>query len=375
MRPELIHIPGIYLSIPSYGVMMVLGFIAALTLARLRSRRLGEDPDHITNFGIYALIAGVLGARAMHVIHLWHEYYQYHPTEILAIWSGGLEFLGGVLAAILVMVVYFRRRKLAVFKFLDILAPALMLGLAFGRLGCFLNGCCFGAVCDLPWAIRFPPVVSHTTRAVTPNGHVDLNYSYPYAYQLTPDLERPGQEQTIDLPPAYYDGYSDGQGHWASAPEFIEPERREQFFPQPKDPSDLTPQQIEALRCDHPMHPIHPTQLYSLLNALLLAGVLTLVFRRYRYHGQIFAYMLILYGLARFAIEMLRTEPIFFAGLTISQNMALWAVAAGILTILLRRRTPLNLPAPAQQPPQSDKHASINKSPAKRRRRTHRQES
>ena len=320
-----------------------------------------------------------MGARAMHVIHLWRDYYQYHPTEILAIWSGGLEFLGGVLAAIVVMIIYFRRKRLGVFKFLDILAPALMLGLAFGRMGCLLNGCCFGAACELPWAIRFPPVVSHTSRAVTPNGHTTLAYSYPYAYQLVPDPERGGKEPLLELPGSYYDGYTDGQGHWASTAQYIEPDRRDQFHRQPKDPSELTPEQVQALGNDYPMHPIHPTQIYAILNALLLSGVLTLMFRRYRYHGQIFAWMLIFYGLTRFGIEMLRTEPIVLAGLTISQNMALWAILAGVVTILFRRRTALTQPVPAtvaqQKAAQSDKEASMSRSPSNRRRRTHRHES
>ena len=340
MRPELFCIPWIHLSIPSYGAMMVVGFLAALALARWRSRRLGEDPNHITDFGVYALLAGVLGARGLHVIHNWGEY-RHNLGQVFAVWSGGLEFLGGVLVAMVAFAWYFRRRKLPMLKYLDILAPALMLGLAFGRIGCFLNGCCFGAVCDLPWGMRFPAVV----KAARPGCHGDdangaQRYGYPYEYQLHRDTSRHGEKKTpIELPPEYY-GYADGEGRWYDDPGRIPPDpagARREYYRTLKPPAELSSQQRrEMAQGRYRMKNIHPAQAYSFANAVVLCVVLNALFRWRKREGQVFGVMLVLYGVTRFGLEMVRTEPVVFAGMTISQHLGIVAAIAGIVLLVLR---------------------------------------
>jgi len=342
MRPELFTIPFINLSIPAYGVMMVTGFICALFLSRYLCRRLGENPEHIANFAVYALLAGVIGARLFYVLHNL-SYYKQYPREIIAVWSGGLEFYGGFIGASLVMIIYFRRKKLSILKFLDILAPALMIGLSFGRIGCFLNGCCFGAPTSLPWAIKFPPLV-HTHR--TPDSGCQRSpipqYSIPYAHQLLPDRQRhPDGRPLLELPTEFYDGYSNDTGHWIASLELLTTEERKDFHRLPKSPSELTSEQLILLESGaFPMLPIHPTQLYSFLNALLLGLLLTyLILRHYRFKGQIFFLMIILYGIARFILEHLRADnPIEFDGFTISQNLSLIAIPLGLIMLLILSR-------------------------------------
>lgn len=319
MRPELFTLPFIHVSIKSYGLMMVLGFLAALWMARRRCLKLRENPLHITNFAVYPLLAGVVGARAMHVMHNWSSFYRHDLKAIFAIWSGGLEFLGGLVLAILVMLVYFKHKKLPILKFLDILAPAAMLGLAFGRVGCLLNGCCYGAPCELPWAIRFPAVNTHTHVGPGCEKVTETRYSNPYDYQLYPDPDnRPEQPTLIELPADYY-----------------KPGYRE-----PKPINQLTEQQLQDMQNNlYPMHPIHPSQIYSIGNALLICLLLNLMFRRRKFDGHIVAWMLILYGITRFALEMVRVEPTEWFGLTISQNMGLVALIIGLaLLIYLPRR-------------------------------------
>ena len=337
MRPELFTIPLINISVKSYGFMMVLGFIAAMFLARRRCRLQGENPDHITNFSVYVLLAGIVGARIMFVLHHPGEY-QGNFLKVFAIWSGGLEFLGGVICAILVMVIYLKRKKLSVLKYLDILAPALMLGLAFGRLGCLLNGCCFGATCEQPWAIRFP-AVNYRSEGVF-SSQSPPSFSYPYAYQLIPHSHRhKNTPATINLPENFYYGFSDHQGSFCFSKSEIPSDRQDNFYPSPKSAAELNPQQLADLeQGKFPMHPIHPTQLYSLISALLLCTLLTFMFRFYKFPGQIIAAMMILYGIARFSIEMLRTEPLEFTGLTISQNVSLALIITGITLIVIFRR-------------------------------------
>jgi len=341
MRPELFSLPFVHIGIKSYGLMLVLGFIAGLLLARRSCRKLGESPEDITNFGLYALLAGVGGARLCHVIHNWSAYRD-NLREIFAIWSGGLEFLGGFIAALAVMLIYFRRKKLPILKFLDILAPALMLGLAFGRMGCFLNGCCFGGTCDLPWAIRFPAVNHITHRGSGCEKQTLSQYSFPFDYQLMPDFDRK-RGPLLELPADYYDGYVDQDGYWVSNFDHINPDLRDKFYRLVKPAGQLSEQQLKDLEAGiYKMHPIHPTQLYSLLNALLLCVILTLLFRWRKRHGQIFAYMLIGYGITRFGLECIRTEPTALFGLTISQILGLLAVPAGvIMLIFLSRRPPI----------------------------------
>ncbi|MBN1845328.1 MAG: prolipoprotein diacylglyceryl transferase [Sedimentisphaerales bacterium] len=332
MRPELFTLPFVHLSIKSYGTMMVIGFLAALLLSRWRARKLGENPYHITNFAVYVLLAGIVGARLMYILHNWSEY-QGNPFRMLAIWAGGLEFLGGVVCAVLVVMVYLKWAKLPVLRYLDILAPALMLGLAFGRMGCFLNGCCFGKACELPWAIRYPAL--NTLSAPGCDARRETHYSNPYLYQLTPDPQRPDQP-VLELPADFYNGYTDGKGWWIWSKQGLTEQEAQTLYPMPKAVQDLDPRHVEELRQGrHPMHPIHPAQLYSVLNALFLCLILNLLFRRYRFGGQIIAVMLILYGASRFFLETLRTEPIEFDGLTISQNLGIIAVLVGLVLLIV----------------------------------------
>lgn len=331
MQPELFCIPFINISIKSYGAMMVLGFLSGLWMSRWRCRKVGGNPDFITNLSIYILFAGVFGARFMHVFHNW-ESYQGNLGDILAIWSGGLEFLGGVVLAVIVAVIIFRWKKLSALHYMDILAPGLMLGLAFGRVGCLLNGCCFGAPCDVAWGARFPAVNHMTQRAPGCEKETLSQYSYAYDYQLTPDLDRyPDQPPLVQLPNDYYRGYLVDKGlHWVPTKDQIP--TGQVVIPAPKPMGELTASQIEALKQGHfPMHKIHPAQIYSIIKALGICLILNIAWRWRKKEGQIFSLMLILYGIARFLVELLRVEPLEFDGLSISQNMGLILVVTGFV--------------------------------------------
>ena len=338
MYPELFSLPLIHHGIPSYGSMLVMGFLTAYFMAYRRCRKVNENPLHISNFSVYALLAGVVGARLFHVIHNWPTY-RGNPAEIFATWDGGLEFLGGFACAMAAMLIYFGRRKLPILRFLDILAPAMMLGLAFGRMGCLLNGCCFGAPCELPWSMRFPVVNTYVQRQAGCQKSSELRYSYSYAYQLYADEQRrPGQGPLIDLPAEYY-GYTDGQGNYSEDPV-------SGYYYGLKPVAQLTAEQLEEMKHgQYRMHRIHPAQLYSLANALIICLLLNLLFRHRRYDGQIFALMLILYGPTRLFIESLRTDsPLEFNGLTISQNLGVACLLAGIvMMIVLRLRARRNV--------------------------------
>jgi phosphatidylglycerol:prolipoprotein diacylglycerol transferase len=145
-----------------YGVMMALAFLAGLWTAARRGVYSGLTPDKVYDIGIWLMIGTIVGARTVHVITYWDELmkdplFPSAPwTEIFMVQRGGLVFYGGLVGASLACVLYARRRKIPLFKLADVLAPSIALGYVFGRLGCFLNGCCYGQVCHLPWAVRFP---------------------------------------------------------------------------------------------------------------------------------------------------------------------------------------------------------------------------
>ncbi|MBN2128088.1 MAG: prolipoprotein diacylglyceryl transferase, partial [Sedimentisphaerales bacterium] len=112
MHPELFEIPIIHLTVKSYGFMMVVGFLAAVAVIRYLSRHFTRDPQHITNAALYALIAGVAGARVFFVIHYFDQFRDGPWHHVFAIWNGGLELIGGVLLAIAAILFYIWYHKL-----------------------------------------------------------------------------------------------------------------------------------------------------------------------------------------------------------------------------------------------------------------------
>ncbi|MBI9017468.1 MAG: prolipoprotein diacylglyceryl transferase [Phycisphaerae bacterium] len=327
MLPELFTIPFLNISIQSYGTMMALGFVFAVMLARHLAKKQNENPEIIMNFALWAMLCGVGGARLFHAIHHHQEYDSF--IEFFMVWKGGLEFLGGVIATIIFAFFYFRKLKKSVLKFFDILAPALMIGLAFGRVGCLMNGCCFGATTDKPWAITFPAINYRTDNAPGKQKNKEPQYSHPFYHQLVSDPQRrPGKGPLLELPEEYYQsGYDENNDK----------------VRYPIAPSELPEKQLHDLKCGcYKMHPIHPTQIYSTINGLLAAGVLLLLMRRKKFHGMITAAMLIWYGIARFILESLRADnPIEKTGFTISQNLGILSVLIGLgLLIYLYKTQP-----------------------------------
>ncbi|MFW6133672.1 MAG: prolipoprotein diacylglyceryl transferase, partial [Planctomycetota bacterium] len=143
-----------------YGLMLVFGFLTAISIAQRTARRAGEPPRNVAHCGLLALVAGVIGARIAYIIENYEQFAQSpNPvSEMINITSGGLIYYGGVVLAGAVVLIFLRRRRLPIRRYLDIIAPSLMIGLAFGRAGCTLNGCCYGERCDPHWplAMRFP---------------------------------------------------------------------------------------------------------------------------------------------------------------------------------------------------------------------------
>ncbi|KPK40116.1 MAG: hypothetical protein AMJ78_07535 [Omnitrophica WOR_2 bacterium SM23_29] len=140
----------------SYGVMLALAFLLATFLARRRAISIGMDGDTILDLGVYLIVSGILGARLLYVL-LNLEYYKDNPFESLTIWRGGLAWYGGFTLAILVAIWFSRAKVLPLLKTCDLIIPYVALGQAIGRIGCFLNGCCYGKPTTLAIGVRFGP--------------------------------------------------------------------------------------------------------------------------------------------------------------------------------------------------------------------------
>ena len=140
-----------------YGVMMAVAFFAGLWTATRRARLVNISPDVITDVTLWLMAGSIIGARFVYVTTYWKQEFASQPfSEVFMVQHGGLVFYGGLIGAFVASVIYLYWKKLPVWKIADILAPSIALGSVFGRIGCLLNGCCYGRACDLPWAIRFP---------------------------------------------------------------------------------------------------------------------------------------------------------------------------------------------------------------------------
>ncbi len=145
------------LTIHWYGVMIALAFLAGLWTATRRARHENISSERIADIVIWIMVGAILGARIVYVATYWKDEFAGQPlSEIFMIQHGGLVYYGGLIGATIAGVIYIRWKKLPLWKTADVLAPSIALGNVFGRIGCFLNGCCFGRVCSLPWAVRFP---------------------------------------------------------------------------------------------------------------------------------------------------------------------------------------------------------------------------
>src|SRR5437870_3141390 len=130
---------------------MAAAFLAGLWTASRRGLREGIPPETILDLGPWLIIGAIAGARTLYVITFWREQFATKPfPEIFMVQKGGLVYYGGLIGASLAYIIYARRKKLALWKGADVLAPSIALGYFFGRIGCLMNGCCYGRPCNLP---------------------------------------------------------------------------------------------------------------------------------------------------------------------------------------------------------------------------------
>jgi phosphatidylglycerol:prolipoprotein diacylglycerol transferase len=239
-----------------YGLMLFLAFLGSMNLAAWRARRERLDPELIYDLSVWVFVGGLIGARVFYVVQYWGD--RIHTiADIFRIWEGGIVLYGSIIGGTAAFFLYRAIRPFPLLPLLDVVAPSLALGIAVGRIGCFLNGCCYGDRCALPWGVSFP------------------RDSPPWREQVGAGL----------IP---------GNSAWSL--------------------------------------PVHPTQLYSAIDGFVLLILLTAYYPLRRRDGADMALLMVAYPVTRFLIEYLRNdEGIFLFGLTISQNISVLLLAAGLL--------------------------------------------
>jgi phosphatidylglycerol:prolipoprotein diacylglycerol transferase len=135
------------LTIFSYGLMLALAYIIATALMLQQAKKSNIEQDFIFNLSFFSFICGVLGARLFYVIEN-ISYYLQNPFEIVMLQRGGLSWFGGLIAGVSFAVIYLKKKEMPVYKIFDLIAPFAALAHGIGRIGCLLNGCCFGKVSD-----------------------------------------------------------------------------------------------------------------------------------------------------------------------------------------------------------------------------------
>lgn len=141
MLPEICHLG--FFTVYSYGLMLVLAFFVCVYLASLQAKKEGVDPESIFNLCFFVFIFGIIGARVFYVLYDF-SFYLRHPLEIVMLQHGGMAWFGGLIFGSAAAIVFLKRNKLGLLKTLDLLVPFVALAQAIGRIGCLLNGCCYG---------------------------------------------------------------------------------------------------------------------------------------------------------------------------------------------------------------------------------------
>lgn len=353
-----------------YGLMLFIATITAVWLAQHRARQRGLDAEVVYSLATWVIATGLLGGRIFYVGQYWRDFQMdtrwATAREMLNFAQGGLVVYGALIGAAMGFLIFARRHQIPLLFLADMAAPSMVLGLAIGRLGCLLNGCCFGGLCVQPWAIEFPapsPAYEHQLATGTIHG---------FQWRLNSDRELL-VKAVVEGSAADRAGLRPGDVLTAinSRPVSEMPEQRNVRLLLSVSPADAKIPAIgltvadgrhvtlEARMRPERSQPVHPTQIYSTINAGLVLLLLLFAEPFLPRTGQLTALMLTIYPTTRFLLEMIRRDEAAFGptSMTISQNIsvllllvavAIWAYVSRLPQGVLIARRPSSPPtAPA----------------------------
>jgi phosphatidylglycerol:prolipoprotein diacylglycerol transferase len=337
----------------SYGVLVLSGIVAGIAMSVYRARQTGLEADDILSLAVWLIPSGAIGGRLFYVVQYWNERIRQPDLvgtlkNIFAITEGGLVVYGAFAGAMGGFAIFVLRRKLPALALADIVAPGMMAGLAFGRIGCLMNGCCYGGESDATWAITFP------------RENMRTSLSAPYAEQGATGrfwglhlAGKAGDPATLVVmrvdpnSPAEKAGVQAGDEITvingvaatgdAAATAFLNALRDEKPLELATSRGQRT---IASITTPPRSLPVHPAQVYSAIDAALLCAVLWLYFPYRRRDGEVMALMLIIHPISRFLLEAIRVDEnaVWGTGLSISQNLSIVIFLIGTgMWIFLRR--------------------------------------
>jgi len=247
----------------TYGPIMALAFLVAFGLVVHLVRRSGEDLEFFSDLYLWLIVVGVAGAKVLFIFTELRDFLA-HPLDLINCRKGGLVWYGGVIANLIFIYFYCRRQGKSFVAVTDLLIAPLALGLAIGRIGCLMGGCCYGKACTLPWAITYP-----------------------------------SNPMTLSIPPGL---------------------------------------------------PVHPSPLYELLGALIIAGLCYLAFTRSRRRALPTLTYFTLYPLLRFFLEYYRGDVerkfVIPGVLSTSQFIGILVLVPALVLLILTLQKPLPEPQP-----------------------------
>jgi phosphatidylglycerol:prolipoprotein diacylglycerol transferase len=336
------------LPIRGYGVMLLAGIVSGVGLAMYRARKGGLDPEIVLSLAIWLVICGVIGARLFYVVEYWDEKFAGRSlretlVEIVNVPQGGLVIYGGFFGAAVGFIAFIRKQRLPLLAMADLATPSFMVGLALGRIGCLLNGCCYGGQTDWPWHVTFPrespPYMDQAERGELLGFRLESRDDAPVVIGRI-DANSPAADAGLNV--------GDRVTAMNGTPIDSLTTARRQAFTAFGSQQALTltladGRLVNVAPIEPPARsrPVHPTQIYSAVDAGLLAWLLWAYFPFRRRDGECLALMLTIHPVTRFLLEVIRTdEPsVFGTGLSISQNISivLLACAGGLWWYLSRR--------------------------------------
>lgn len=322
------------LPIRGYGVMLLLGVVAGVALAVREARRVGLDPDMVVSLCFHLFVFGILGARLFYIVEYWPQFRR--PGDPLAtlgaivnVTQGGLVVYGSLIGALLGGLWFLRRHALPTLAVADLMAPSLVLGLALGRIGCLLNGCCYGGLCDAAWGLTFPA-------ASEPYKH-QQSLGQLHGFQIAEDPTRHAARVVAVEPssPAAAAGLKSGAiVNAIDGRPVASFDDAQEMMRNSTDRLELTtdsgPVTIRLPALPARSRPAHPTQLYAAAGAAILCWLLWCYYPFRRRDGSVFALLLTLYPVLRFLEETIRVDEPgqFRTSLSISQWISVLLLAA-----------------------------------------------
>ena len=350
------------LPIRGYGFFLLLATIAGVGLAVYRARTIGIDPDHIFSLAFWMFIIGIAGARLFYVIQKHEEFDISSPASFLvalvSMNKGGLVVYGSLIGALIAFVGFSRIKRLPMLDLADIIAPSMILGLCIGRIGCLMNGCCFGGVCDVEQiGIRFPEGSPPYHRQLETGEVLGIQgkkvlverkdkdgnkFNYPL---IDVQAVEPGSVAARSgiQPGERIDVQFDLENYEISK---VDPKTNYVWLTKEGEPKSLVIPILNDQLPDYSLK-VHPTQIYSSINAGLIFLFLWSFFPYRQRSGQVLAILLMIYPISRTILEFIRTDELGIWGtpFTISQWVSLLIFLIGLCGyayIMLSRQADLS---------------------------------